>query len=229
MMFVASFVTRGVSSFGLSRQATNCAVHMGRTSAFRLFSELKEEVNPGTIEGTDLVIVEYPHPALRAENTEVTEEELKDGSISKLSKEMFKLMYAAEGVGLAAPQVGVNKRLMVYNPTGDSKKWLAEIVLVNPKIVTFSEGIDTATEGCLSFPNMNGDVTRSRWIKVEAKNLKGKTIKKKFTDWEARIFQHEYDHLDGTVYIDRLNDEGKSKIQPVLDDLVTKYGEGGVL
>ena len=103
-------------------------------------------------------------------------------------------MYAAKGakgVGLAAPQVGVNKRLMVYNPSGDSKKWLDESILVNPKIVEFSDAQDTETEGCLSFPNMNGLVTRSKWIKVQAMNLRGKPVKKKFLGWEAWIFQHE--------------------------------------
>ena len=113
-------------------------------------------------------------------------------------------MYAAEGVGLAAPQVGVNKRLMVYNEAGDKTKWLQEVVLVNPKIVEFSDAREIETEGCLSFPNMNGKVERSKWIKVEALSLKGKKMKKKYTGWEARIFQHEYDHLDGILYVDRL-------------------------
>ena len=137
-------------------------------------------------------------------------------------------MYAAEGVGLAAPQVGINKKLMVYNESGDKKKWLDEIVMVNPKIVEFSEAKDVEIEGCLSFPKMNGKVERSKWIKVEAQNLKGKKIKKKFKGWEARIFQHEYDHLDGVVYIDRLDEEDRSEVQPVLDELVEEFGEGGV-
>lgn len=190
---------------------------------------LKEEVDPGVVEGTDLRIVRYPHPALRAENAEITEEELKGTEIAEIAKGMLKVMYAAEGVGLAAPQVGVNKRLMVYNPTGDSQKWLEETILVNPKIVEYSDAKDTAVEGCLSFPDMSGDVTRSKWIKVQATNLKGKPIKKKFTGWEARIFQHEYDHLDGTVYIDRLTEEGRQQVQPRLDDLIQEFGEGGVL
>lgn len=190
----------------------------------------KEEVDPGAVDGTDLRIVKYPHPALRAENAEITPEELKESDdVKKLAKEMLKVMYAAEGVGLAAPQVGVNKRLMVYNPSGDSKKWLEETILVNPQIVEYSEAKDTSTEGCLSFPDMNGDVTRSKWIKVQAINLKGKKMKKKFTGWEARIFQHEYDHLDGTVYIDRLNEDDKSTVQPRLDELVEEFGEGGSL
>eukprot|EP00957_Ditylum_brightwellii_P124109 9460595-Ditylum_brightwellii.AAC.1 len=78
---------------------------------------------------------------------------------------MLLVMYAAEGVGLAAPQVGINKRLMVYNESGDRKKWLSEVIMVNPKIVEFSDATDVENEGCLSFPDMNGDVQRSKWIK----------------------------------------------------------------
>ena len=187
------------------------------------------EVDPGVVSGTDLSIVKYPHPALRQPNAEVTPEELKDGSMAKLAKEMFLVMYAAEGVGLAAPQVGVNKRLMVYNESGDKKKWLDEVVMVNPKIVEFSDATDVGTEGCLSFPDMSGDVERSKWIKVEAVNLKGKKIKRKYAGWEARIFQHEYDHLDGKVYIDRLTEEGRKEVQPTLDELIQEFGEGGAL
>eukprot|EP00594_Rhizosolenia_setigera_P010937 CAMPEP_0178964682 /NCGR_PEP_ID=MMETSP0789-20121207/15819_1 /TAXON_ID=3005 /ORGANISM="Rhizosolenia setigera, Strain CCMP 1694" /LENGTH=259 /DNA_ID=CAMNT_0020649497 /DNA_START=76 /DNA_END=855 /DNA_ORIENTATION=- len=191
--------------------------------------EMEEEVDPGVVEGTDLRVLKYPHPSLRAENAIITDEELASGEITKISKEMFLVMYAAQGVGLAAPQVGINKRLMVYNPSGDKKKWLDETTLVNPKIVEFSDAKDVETEGCLSFPGMNGDVERSKWIKVEAQSLKGKKIKKKFKGWEARIFQHEYDHLDGTVYIDRLSEEGRTEVQPVLDELVEVFGEGGEL
>lgn len=194
-----------------------------------LLASLQEEVDPGVVEGTDLRIVKYPHPALRKSNELVTLEELKDGSAAKLAKEMFLVMYAAAGVGLAAPQVGVNKRLMVYNQSGDSKKWLDEVIMVNPTIVESSEARHVDTEGCLSFPGMDGQVERSKWIKVEAINLKGKKIKRKFTDWEARIFQHEYDHLDGTVYIDRLTEEGRSQVQPRLNELIADFGEGGSL
>lgn len=197
-----------------------------RTTAL---SALEDEVDPGVVPGTDLRVLKYPHPSLRADNAVISEDELESGEISKIAKEMFMVMYAAEGVGLAAPQVGVNKRLMVYNQSGDSKKWLQETVLVNPQIVEMGEGKDISQEGCLSFPGMNGDVERSKWIKVEALSLKGKKIKKKFKDWEARIFQHEYDHLDGVVYIDHLSEEGRGEVQPVLDELVENFGEGGVL
>jgi peptide deformylase len=191
-------------------------------------SNKKAEVDPGVVDGTDLRIVKYPHPALRAHNGEVTVEELKESrEVADLARGMLRVMYAAEGVGLAAPQVGVNKRLMVYNPTGDSKKWLDETILVNPKIVEYSDAKDEEIEACLSFPGMSGEVVRSKWIKVEAMNLTGKKIKKKFTGWEARIFQHEYDHLDGTVYIDRLSEDTKAKVQPRLNELIEEFGDGG--
>ena len=116
---------------------------------------------------------------------------------------------------------------MVYNESGDSKKWLEAITMVNPKIVEYSEAKDTEQEGCLSFPKMNGDVIRSKWIKVQAQNMRGNNIKKKFKGWEARIFQHEYDHLEGVVYIDHLTEEGRKEVQPRLDELIADYGPDG--
>lgn len=174
----------------------------------------KEETDPGEVSG--LRILTYPDPRLRAPNAEITD---FDDELKSTARRMFKLMYAADGVGLAAPQVGINKRLMVYNEFGDPKKWLNEIVLVNPRIVEKSPGRDIATEGCLSFPGMDGPVERSKWIKVEAQNLKGKKLKKKFTGFEARLFQHEYDHLDGVVYIDHLDNESLESVQSRLDEL----------
>ena len=186
---------------------------------------LEKEIDPGIVEGTDLRILKYPHASLRAKNELVTLDEIQNGSIGKLAREMFLIMYAAQGVGLAAPQVGINKRLMVYNESGDRSKWLNEVVLINPVITEFSDTTDIEIEGCLSFPQMNGSVERSKWIKVEAMNLKGKTIKKKFKGWEARIFQHEYDHLDGIVYIDRLiDDENKQTVvKPRLEELIQQH------
>jgi peptide deformylase len=194
-----------------------------------LAADIKGEVDPGVVEGTSLRIVRYPHPSLRATNTEITLEEVKDGSIAQLAKEMFLVMYAAEGVGLAAPQVGINKRLMVFNESGDRKKWLEEVIMVNPVIVERSEATEIGVEGCLSFPDMSGDVDREKWVKVEALNTRGKKIKRKYEGWTARIFQHEYDHLDGVVYIDRLDGEGRATVQPRLDELIKEFGQGGAL
>eukprot|EP00579_Thalassiosira_antarctica_P001575 CAMPEP_0201869998 /NCGR_PEP_ID=MMETSP0902-20130614/3286_1 /ASSEMBLY_ACC=CAM_ASM_000551 /TAXON_ID=420261 /ORGANISM="Thalassiosira antarctica, Strain CCMP982" /LENGTH=256 /DNA_ID=CAMNT_0048395567 /DNA_START=107 /DNA_END=877 /DNA_ORIENTATION=+ len=190
-----------------------------------------EEIDPGIVEGTNLQVLKYPHPSLRAPNEEIPMEDLTGpgSEISLIAKEMFLVMYATQGVGLAAPQVGINKRLMVYNESGDPKKWMQESIMVNPKIVEFSEAKEWDEEGCLSFPDMGGDVERSKWIKVEAQNLKGKTVKKKFRGWEARIFQHEYDHLDGMVYIDRLTEDGRKEVQPKLDEFIAVFGEGGAI
>lgn len=217
------------SLFGIRSQPLPISRISTRPSSLFSSSKLEQEVDPGVVEGTDLRIMKYPHPSLRDANSIISEEELKDGSIAKVAKELFLLMYAAEGVGLAAPQVGVNKRLMIFNESGDRTKWLSEITMVNPQIIEFSAGKDVDVEGCLSFPDMTGDVERSKWIKVEAVNLKGKKMKKKFTGWEARIFQHEYDHLDGVVYIDRLSEEGRATVQPTLDGLIETFGEGGAL
>jgi len=184
-------------------------------------NEVEEEVDPGEIEGTELRILKYPHPKLRAEDADV---EVFDADLKQTIKELFLVMYACKGVGLAAPQVGINKKIMVFNPDGDPKKWPKEVALVNPKIVAKSVQTDVEGEACLSFPGMDGKVRRHKWVKVEAQNAMGKPIKKKYEGWEARVFQHEYDHLEGTVYIDRLIDEeDKERVQPVLDGLIEKY------
>merc|ERR1719343_564399 len=129
-MITASLI-RTASSFATTRSSFITST-LNNQITTRLFSAT--EVDPGIVEGTDLRIVKYPHPSLRAHK-----EEIDSGSISKLAKEMFLVMYAAEGIGLAAPQVGVNKRVMVYNESGDKKKWLMETVLINPKIVEYSQ------------------------------------------------------------------------------------------
>ncbi len=202
-----------------------------RISSLLFSSSIEEEIDPGIVAGTDLRVLKYPHPSLRAPNAEIPVEELTGPGceISKIAKEMFLVMYAARGVGLAAPQVGINKQLMVYNEYGDPKQWMHETVMINPKIVEFSDATDVENEGCLSFPEVRGDIVRSKWIKIEAYNLKGKKFKKKFKGWEARIFQHEYDHLEGKVFIDRLSEDGRKESQPKLNELIDKFGEGGAL
>lgn len=147
--------------------------------------------------------------------------------VAELARKMFQVMYADKGVGLAAPQVGINKRLMVYNPTGKSSSFLSQVVMVNPKIVDCSDKQVVALEGCLSFPGIAAKVRRHEWVRVEAFKPGGKKIKLKLEGWQARIFQHEYDHLDGIVFIDRMDPEERARAQVVLDQLVQQYkGEG---
>ncbi|CEM18852.1 unnamed protein product [Vitrella brassicaformis CCMP3155] len=185
------------------------------------FSLDEEEVDPGVVDG--LEIVKYPHPALRAKNEEIRE--FSTEGVKRLVTRMFKLMYAAGGVGLAAPQVGINKRLMVFNPSGRMRRKDSEMILLNPQIVDQSLQKDVMDEGCLSFPDMNGPVTRSMEITVQYNTLDGKSTKRTLSGWEARIFQHEYDHIDGVVYIDRLPPEARERVQPQLDRLVKDYEE----
>lgn len=184
---------------------------------------VEEEVDPGSVKGTDLRVLRYPHPLLRKENVDVEEAEMAD--VKRIAKEMLLVMYASKGVGLAAPQVGINKRLMVFNPEGEAKAWLQEVVLVNPSIVGKSKPTGVDGEGCLSFPGMGGEVRRHDWVKVEATRLNGKKFKVKYEGWKARIFQHEFDHLDGVLYIDRLEAGEMAKVERRLEELVDDYRE----
>jgi len=184
--------------------------------------QVAEEVDPGAVPGTHLRVVRYPSPTLRAPNAEVT---AFDAELGALAKGMFKVMYAANGVGLAAPQVGANVRMMVWNPDGDARKWLSEKVLVNPRVVGWGKDTAVDSEGCLSFPGMSGLVRRATSVKVVGQNLKGKEIKMKLSGWQAVIFAHEYDHLDGVLYVDRLEEGEREREEVVgrLKELVAEY------
>lgn len=172
-----------------------------------------------------LEIVSYPHPALRAENAEISAEGLD--VVGPLSRRMFDLMYEADGVGLAAPQVGVNKRLMVFNPAGSRESRDEEVVWINPTIVETSAEAVVADEGCLSFPDMVGAVSRHQWVDVRGVDVAGETVEARYEGWTARIFQHEYDHLCGVCYVDRLDDDDRARVVPELEDLEGDF-EGGV-
>jgi len=171
-----------------------------------------------------LKVLLYPDPRLRAENVRIT---TFDDKLVKLAKEMFKVMYATEGVGLSAPQVGVNVRLMVFNEEGVPGRG-KEYVLVNPEIVELSNNTEVGEEGCLSFPKLYAPVERSTAVKVKAQDIKGRDITLELKDpWVARIFQHEYDHLDKVLYHDRMTAEARSSVQHMLDEFIAKYEEAG--
>lgn len=191
-----------------------------RCVAPKSFEEV-EEIDPGEVEG--LRVLQYPHPSLRAENIEVGK---FDYALKQLTKRMFKLMYASRGVGLAAPQVGINKRLMVVNWDGDPTRTKSELVLCNPRIIEMSGTTEVEVEGCLSFPGFTAEVARADAIVVEFVTVKGKARKLELSGWEARVFQHEYDHLDGKLYAtDRLADDESTRVQPQLERLVARYDE----
>lgn len=129
----------------------------------------------------------------------------------ELIEDMFDTMYEANGVGLAAPQVGVLKRIVVIDVTGEDP-----ILLINPKIVEMS-GEQTGSEGCLSVPGKAGNVTRANYVKCVAQNEKLETIEVEGTELLARAIQHEVDHLDGHIYVEKVEGE-LHNVQPPQDD-----------
>jgi len=163
----------------------------------------------------------YPSKCLRAENEPVT---VFDDNLKELSKEMFKIMYETVVCGLAAPQVGVNYRLMVYNEAGAPGEG-KEVVLVNPKISKFSKQKDFFEEGCLSFPKIYAEVERPMGVKIEAQDVEGNKFKMTLEGFEARVFQHEYDHLDGVLFHDRMSSSVVGDIRSDLDKLIEDFSD----
>lgn len=151
-------------------------------------------------------IVLYTNQKLRKTSTNV----LKiDNSIKKLVKNMIDTMKANNGMGLSAIQIGRPKRVVVYEyikPTTskDSNPDVPQTILINPKIISLSNNLIEDEEGCLSFPKLYGVVKRSDSIKVEALDLDGNKLKFSAKGLEARIIQHEIDHLDGILFVDHL-------------------------
>ncbi len=134
-------------------------------------------------------------PVLRSKAKKVKEVNEKT---NQLIDNMFETMYEEDGVGLAAPQVGMLKRIAVVDIREDNP-----IVLINPKIIE-EEGKAIMEEGCLSIPNRTGDVIRSRRIKVRSLDKEGNEVEFEAEGFEARAIQHEMDHLDGVLFIDKM-------------------------
>jgi peptide deformylase len=127
-----------------------------------------------------------------------------DASIKTLAKDMLDTMYDAPGIGLAAPQIGEMKRIVVMDLAKEGEK-PDPIVMINPEILKYSEDTVTSEEGCLSIPEIYYEVERPADITVRYTDLDGKTVEKDATDRLAICIQHELDHLDGVLYIDYLS------------------------
>jgi peptide deformylase len=164
-------------------------------------------------------IVLYPHPALRWKSRPVQE---IDASLRKTVAEMFDLMYAHKGIGLAANQVGLPYRLFVLNLTGEADKKDQELVFINPEILK-RKGTTEGEEGCLSFPGLYAPVKRAEEVVVEAFDLSGQVFEYELDELAARAVQHEVDHLDGVLFIDRLADAVRREHQPAITDFETKF------
>jgi peptide deformylase len=146
-------------------------------------------------------IVKYGHPVLEQRGEDITEFDTPE--LHQLIEDMFESMYAAKGVGLAAPQIGVGKRLAVIDvSTGEDPA--QKIVLINPEIVK-KEGSQKSEEGCLSLPTFREQVTRPQKVTVRAQDAKGNEFEMTGEDLLARAFLHETDHLNGKLYINHIS------------------------
>jgi peptide deformylase len=155
-------------------------------------------------------IVKYGQPVLEKKAVEITEFDTAD--LHKLVEDMFESMYAAKGVGLAAPQIGIGKRIAVIDTTTGEDPG-QKLVLINPEIIG-KEGSQSGEEGCLSLPTFRETVTRAKKVTVRAFDATGKPFEMTGEDLLARAFLHETDHLNGTLYI--------SHISPLKRDLIRR-------
>jgi peptide deformylase len=161
-----------------------------------------------------LQIIQYPHPTLRHRSKPLRR---VDAELRKIVAEMFDLMYQHEGVGLAANQVDLPYRLFISNVEGDPEATESECVFINP-VLSAGHGQDEDEEGCLSIPGIRAPVIRNTNVKVEAYDLEGNEISGEVEGLMARIVQHETDHLDGTLFIDRLGPAHKAAIREQLEE-----------
>lgn len=144
-------------------------------------------------------ILTNPNPELRKKSVLVDEARFGTDEIKKLGDELIQAMMDDDGIGIAAPQVGIHDRIIVVNMKGTGPT-----VFVNPKVVSRSMGTIEFEEGCLSVPGVYGMVERPKKVKVKAKTLDGLPVTLNLKNLEAVIFQHEIDHLDGILFIDKV-------------------------
>ncbi|KDD75090.1 polypeptide deformylase [Helicosporidium sp. ATCC 50920] len=170
-----------------------------------------------------LKVITYPDPRLRAPNRTI---ETFDGTLERLASDMLDAMYQCvvhDGVGLAAPQVGVNVNMLVMNEAGTPEDG-DEIVMVNPEIVELENDLESFEEGCLSFPGIYADVVRPSAVTVKAQDVAGVWKTHELDGFKARIFLHEMDHLQGILFHDRMEEEAMHGIEPDLAALEEAAG-----
>lgn len=154
-------------------------------------------------------IVKYGQDVLRTRAEEVTD---FDDTIRSLIEEMYRVMEENRGLGLAAPQIGVAKRVFVYDSEDGPH------ALVNPRLIS-GRGEQASIEGCLSIPGLQGEVKRYETVTVEGLNEKGKKVRIRATGLLARVFQHEMDHLDGTLFVDKADPDTIQLISQEPEDI----------
>ena len=145
-------------------------------------------------------VVKYPEAVLSRKADAVT---VFDAKLGTLVEEMFDSMYAAQGIGLAAPQIAISQRITVIDVSFKERP-ADKLVLINPEVIE-REGKQVEEEGCLSLPEIREKVVRAEWVKVRAQDVTGKVFEVEGTELLARALQHEIDHLDGVLFIDRIS------------------------
>lgn len=163
-----------------------------------------------------LKIIHYPDPRLRRMSEPVSE---FNEPLRELVGQMFDLMRADKGVGLAAPQVGVNQRLFIINPTGQPED---DRVYVNPQL-TDADGEEEDEEGCLSLPKIRVKVWRSLRLRMRAQDINGEWFEEAAEGFVARIWQHENDHLDGILLLDKMGVVDKLTYRKVVKEMEAAY------
>jgi peptide deformylase len=164
-------------------------------------------------------IVQYPHPTLSRVSKPLRR---VDAELHRIVGEMFDLMYENKGVGLAANQVDLPYRLFVMNVSGDPGLKDQQLVFLNP-MLSKHKGMEEAEEGCLSLPGLYADVRRPDRVTISAYDMSGRQIEIAASDLFARIVQHENDHLDGILFIDRLSPTNRLKVKEAIAEFETEF------
>lgn len=164
-------------------------------------------------------IVCYPHPALSWKSKPITE---INAELRKIVRQMFDLMYEANGIGLAANQVALPYRLFIINLTADPNEPEHEHVFINPEILR-RKGSSEDEEGCLSLPELFGPVRRAEEIVVDAFDLEGQGFEMKLRDLPSRVVQHENDHLDGVLFIERMTESARRELEPHIAEFAADF------
>jgi peptide deformylase len=167
-----------------------------------------------------LQIVHYPHPTLSYESKTLVR---VDAQLKRYVDEMFELMYEHRGVGLAANQVDLPLRMFVINESGQ-KGMGEERVFINSTI-SQPKASDEAEEGCLSLPGVYAPVRRPKQIHIQAYDMTGNEINETVDGFLARVLQHEYDHLAGVMFIDRISDDFRLEVEEKIDEVVVQFNE----
>lgn len=165
-----------------------------------------------------LDILHFPDPRLRTKAKPVA---AVDGAIRRLADDMLETMYAAPGIGLAATQVNVHKRVIVVDVTEDGSD---PMVLINPEIIE-SRGDETMDEGCLSVPGIHESVTRANWVRVRAIDRDGNPFEFETDGLQAVCIQHEIDHLEGKLFVDYLSSLKRQLIRRKLEKTAKSHPE----